>query len=97
MDENTFENQREAVKAIEEEEEAKKNVTLDDLKAQKEAEIKKSKDEVYQRLIMNQEDEAEMKAIGRLSESLTSIFAESQRKSDFDDSQFQKLQSRFNE
>jgi hypothetical protein len=61
MDENTFENQREAVKAIEEEEEAKKKASLDDLKAQKEAEIKRRKDEVYQRLIMSQEDEAEMR------------------------------------
>ena len=61
MEENTFENQREAVKAIEEDEEAKKKAAINDLKAEKEAEIKRRKDEVYKRLIMSQEDEAEMK------------------------------------
>ena len=61
MDENTFENQREAVKAIEEDEEAKKKAAINDLKADKEAEIKRRKDEVYKKLIMSQEDEAEMR------------------------------------
>lgn len=61
MDENTFENQREAVKAIEEDEEAKRKAAINDLKADKEAEIKRRKDEVYKKLIMSQEDEAEMR------------------------------------
>ena len=61
MDENSFENQREAVKAIEEDEEAKRKAAINDLKADKEAEIKRRKDEVYKKLIMSQEDEAEMR------------------------------------
>ena len=43
------------------------------------------------------EDEPEMKEIGHLTESLTNTFARNERKSDFDEGQFHKLQSRYNE
>merc|ERR1719461_373933 len=46
---------------------------------------------------LSQEDEPEMKEMGRLSESLANTFAQNERKSDFDDGQFHRLQSRFNE
>ena len=60
MQEVEFAQQREAIKAIEDDEEAKRNAELASLKAEKDDAMKKKKEEISKKFVLGPEDEAEL-------------------------------------